>query len=126
MERWGRYVLLTPARLDKAAGFFNRHGGKVIVIARFVEGLRQANGIIAGISGMHWARFIPFNAVGAALWVATWVSVGYFSGNHIDSIYNTAASYQAYFGIAVALVLLALVGRRVWRWRAGRRVREGP
>jgi membrane protein DedA with SNARE-associated domain len=121
VERWGRYVLLTPERLDKAARFFDRHGGKVIVIARFVEGLRQANGIIAGISGMHWTRFIPFNALGAALWVATWVSVGYFSGNHIDSIYHTATRYEAYFGIAVALVLLVLIGRRVWRRRAERR-----
>ena len=69
IERWGRYILLTPERLDRATAFFERHGGKVIVIARFVEGLRQANGIIAGTTGMHWARFLAFNALGAALWV---------------------------------------------------------
>ena len=56
VERWGRYILLTPERLDKATAFFERHGGKVIVIARFVEGLRQANGIVAGTTGMHWAQ----------------------------------------------------------------------
>jgi membrane protein DedA with SNARE-associated domain len=120
-ERWGRYIFLTPERLDRAAGFFDRHGGKVIVIARFVEGLRQANGIIAGITGMHWTRFLPFNALGAALWVATWVSVGYFSGNHINSIYNTATKYELYFGIAVGLLLVAFIAHRVWRWRKGRR-----
>ena len=59
------------------------------MIARFVEGLRQANGIIAGITGMHWRKFIPFNMLGAALWVGVWVSIGYFSGSHIDSIYRT-------------------------------------
>ena len=47
VERYGRYVLLTPERLDKATGFFERHGGKVVTIARFVEGLRQANGAAA-------------------------------------------------------------------------------
>jgi membrane protein DedA with SNARE-associated domain len=124
VERWGRYVLLTRERLDKAAGFFDRHGGKVIVIARFVEGLRQANGIIAGITGMHWTRFIPFNALGAALWVGTWVSIGYFSGSHINSIYNTATRYELYFGIAVGLLLLAFIGHRVWRWRTRRAARE--
>jgi membrane protein DedA with SNARE-associated domain len=116
-ERYGKYIFLTPERLDKAASFFDRHGGKVIVIARFVEGLRQANGIIAGITGMHWTRFLPFNALGAALWVGVWVSIGYFSGSHIDSIYNAATRYELYFGIAVGLVILAFVGRRVWRWR---------
>ena len=60
-ERYGKYIFLTPERLDKTASFFDRHGGKVIVIARFVEGLRQANGIIAGITGMHWTKFLPFN-----------------------------------------------------------------
>lgn len=123
-ERYGKYIFLTPQRLDKAASFFDRHGGKVIVIARFVEGLRQANGIIAGITGMHWARFIPFNAIGAALWVGVWVSVGYFSGDHINSIYDTASRYQLYFAIAVGLVILAFIGRRVWRWRREKAERE--
>jgi membrane protein DedA with SNARE-associated domain len=123
-ERYGKYIFLTPQRLDKAASFFDRHGGKVIVIARFVEGLRQANGIIAGITGMHWARFIPFNAIGAALWVGVWVSVGYFSGDHINSIYDTATRYQLYFAIAVGLLILVFIGRRVWRWRREKAERE--
>src|SRR5579862_9919106 len=76
--RWGKYVFLTEERLDKAEAFFNRRGAIVITFARFVEGLRQANGIIAGITGMHWLRFLIFNAIGAALWVGTWITVGYF------------------------------------------------
>src|SRR5262249_39609224 len=68
-ERYGRYILLTPQRLEMATRFFDRHGGKIIIVARFVEGLRQANGIIAGISGLRWTRFLVFNAIGAALWV---------------------------------------------------------
>ena len=49
--RWGRYVRLTEERLDKAEAFFDRHGAWIITIARLIEGLRQANGIIAGIVG---------------------------------------------------------------------------
>jgi membrane protein DedA with SNARE-associated domain len=119
-ERYGKYILLTPERLDKTAKFFDRHGGKVIVIARFVEGLRQANGIIAGITGMHWKKFLPFNMLGAALWVAVWVSIGYFSGSNIDSIYKTATRYELFFAIAVGLLILAFLGHRVWRWRRER------
>jgi membrane protein DedA with SNARE-associated domain len=123
-ERYGKYIFLTPERLDKTASFFDRHGGKVIVIARFVEGLRQANGIIAGITGMHWTKFLPFNMLGAALWVGLWVSVGYFSGSHINSIYNTVTKYQTYFAIAVVLTILVFIGRHLWRRRKQRRERE--
>ncbi|GAC1582097.1 MAG: hypothetical protein NVS3B18_15630 [Candidatus Dormibacteria bacterium] len=117
VERWGRYLLLTPERLDKATGFFERHGGKVITIARFVEGLRQANGIVAGTTGMHWAKFLMFNALGAALWVGLWSAVGYFSGSHITSIYNTASQYSTYLAIAVGLGIIALIARHLVRRR---------
>src|SRR5436190_2641667 len=90
VERYGHYVFLTPERLDRTTRFFDRHGGKIIIAARFIEGLRQANGIIAGTTGMQWARFLVFNAIGAALWVAVWTSVGYFSGSHINTIYHAA------------------------------------
>lgn len=111
IERYGRYVLITRERLDKATNFFERQGAKVVVAARFVEGLRQANGIIAGISGMHWLRFLIFNAIGAALWVAVWTSVGYLSGSHIDTIYSTATRYDAYLAIGVGALIILYVAR---------------
>jgi membrane protein DedA with SNARE-associated domain len=119
-ERYGRYVFLTPERLDRATDFFARHGGKVIIVARFIEGLRQANGIIAGTTGMHWARFLIFNAIGAALWVAVWTSVGYFSGSHIDAIYNDATRYDTYLAGGLAALLLGYIAWRVARARRAR------
>jgi membrane protein YqaA with SNARE-associated domain len=62
--RFGRYVMLTPERLAGAESFFTRHGGKIVIVARFIEGLRQANGIIAGLTKMPWPRFLAFNALG--------------------------------------------------------------
>jgi membrane protein DedA with SNARE-associated domain len=115
VDRYGRYVLLTAERLDRVTAFFERRGAGVIVVARFIEGLRQANGIIAGTTGMHWARFLAFNALGALLWVAVWVSVGYFSGSHITSIYNTAIRYDLYFAIVVGVLLVLYVARRLRR-----------
>ncbi len=120
VERYGRYVFITPERLDKATRFFDRHGGKIIILARFIEGLRQANGIVAGISGMHWAKFLVFNAIGAALWVGLWVTIGYFSGNNIDAIYNTATRYSTYLLIAFVAVVVAYVVYRVVRSRRAR------
>ncbi len=115
--RWGRYVFLTEERLTKAEYFFDHNGARIIVVARFIEGLRQANGIIAGISGMHWRRFLVFNALGAALWVGTWVSLGYLAGNHISTIYHYITRYSLYALIALAVLLLALIIRHVMRRR---------
>lgn len=109
--RYGRYVLLTEERLAKAESFFNRHGGKIVTIARFIEGLRQANGIIAGITGMRWLKFLLYNTLGAALWVATWTSVGYLAGNHITTVYDAVGRYSLFALGAAALVLAWLVIR---------------
>jgi membrane protein DedA with SNARE-associated domain len=113
--RFGRYVRLTEERLAKAESFFTRHGGKIVIVARFIEGLRQANGIIAGITRMHWLRFLAFNALGAALWVATWTSVGYLAGNHIQAIYTQANRYALYLLAAAALPIAALIIRHQLR-----------
>jgi membrane protein DedA with SNARE-associated domain len=117
VDRWGKYVFLTPERLDKAENFFNKHGGKIITIARFVEGLRQANGLIAGIIEMHWLKFVAFNALGAALWVGTWVSVGYFAGQHITAVYDAISTYSLYAAIAAAVVIVAWIGLRIRKRR---------
>jgi len=115
--RWGKYVFLTEERLNKAEAFFDRRGAIVITFARFVEGLRQANGIIAGITGMHWLRFLIFNAIGAALWVGSWVTAGYFAGNHIAAIYHYVNLYSYYALIALVLLALVYVIRRLRRRR---------
>jgi membrane protein DedA with SNARE-associated domain len=120
LERYGRYIFLPPARIDVAAGFFDRHGGWIIIVARFIEGLRQANGIIAGISGIHWAKFLIFNVIGAALWVAVWTTVGYFAGGHIDTIYRDITRYSTYLAVALGAFLLAYIAHRVLRVRRAR------
>ena len=115
--RWGRYVRLTEERLDKAEAFFNHHGAWIITVARFIEVLRQANGIIAGITGMRWLRFLAFNALGAALWVGTWVSLGYLAGSHIGTIYHYITEYFFYVLIALAVLLAGYIALRVLRRR---------
>ncbi|MEC3992523.1 DedA family protein [Actinacidiphila sp. DG2A-62] len=115
--RYGKYVLLTPERFEKAERFFTRHGGKVVTIARFVEGLRQANGIIAGTTKMPWRRFLVFNALGAALWVGVWAGLGYAAGDHITTIYREVNRYSLYVLAALGAVVAALIARAVVRRR---------
>ncbi|MEU9342915.1 DedA family protein [Streptomyces sp. NPDC048278] len=117
VHRWGRYVFVTPERFRKAEEFFARHGGKIVVVARFVEGLRQVNGIIAGTSGMPWPRFLVFNALGAALWVGLWTSLAYVTGTHITAVYDEISRYQLYALVALGALVTALVLRHLLRHR---------
>jgi membrane protein DedA with SNARE-associated domain len=118
VERFGKYVFLTPSRLDHAEEFFGRHGGKIVVIARFVEGLRQLNGIIAGIAEMPWLRFLLFNAVGATAWVAVWTTLGYTAGDHVETISRYTTYVAEGFGVLILIALIRLI------IRARRRRRE--
>jgi membrane protein DedA with SNARE-associated domain len=119
VHRFGRYVRLTPERFDKVEGFMSRQGPKVVVIARFVEGLRQFNGIVAGITGMPFHRFLAWNALGAALWVGVWSTGGYLAGDHIEAI---ASAISKYIVLAAVIAVLALIG---YVWFRRRRKRAG-
>lgn len=117
VERFGRYVFLTPERIDRAEAFFTRHGGKVILAARFIEGMRQANGIIAGMAHLAWHRFLLYNALGAALWVGAWVSLGYLAGQNISSLYPAIQKSELGLLIATVVIVAAIIVRRVHRIR---------
>jgi membrane protein DedA with SNARE-associated domain len=122
--RYGRYVFLHEERFEKAERWFVAHGGKVVTIARFVEGLRQANGIIAGVTQMPWRKFVACNALGAALWVAVWTTVGYVSGNHLDTVYRIISDVFLYVLAPVAaFVIFRIV--RYQRKRARRQASAG-
>jgi membrane protein DedA with SNARE-associated domain len=116
--RYGRYVLLSEHRLSSAERFFDRYGGAVVTVARFVEGLRQLNGLIAGTTGMPWRRFLAFNALGAGLWVGAWTSLGDLVGSHLAAIYQHIARSEVLVLGALCVVLAALFGWRLLRRRS--------
>jgi len=105
VHRFGKYILITPERLDRAEKFFARRGNRIIVVARFIDGLRQLNGVIAGITAMPWRTFLIYNAIGAVLWVGWWTTISYFLGVHLVEIIEHVHRYK---WLAIAAVLLAL------------------
>ena len=67
--------------LDRTHAFYEKHGGKTIIYAKFVPIIRTFAAFIAGVGKMHYSRFLTFNIVGAAGWVASMICLGYILGN---------------------------------------------
>lgn len=76
-----RSRFLNPAHLERAHAFYERHGGKAIVIARFVPIVRTYVPFVAGMAEMSYPRFAFYNVAGALLWVVSLCYAGYFFGN---------------------------------------------
>jgi membrane-associated protein len=75
-SRW-----LNPAYLDRTHAFYERHGGKAVVISRFIPIVRTYVPFVAGLGAMGYGRFTLFNVAGAVFWVASLCYAGYFFGN---------------------------------------------
>ncbi|MBM3819840.1 MAG: DedA family protein [Acidimicrobiia bacterium] len=77
--RWGRWV--NPVYIDRAHDFFERHGGKAIVLARFAPIIRTFVPFVAGVAEMSYPSFAFYNVTGALAWVGVCVGAGYVFGN---------------------------------------------
>jgi len=75
-----RSLLFNPDHLRRAHDFYEKHGGKTIIIARFMPIIRTFAPIVAGMGQMNYRRFVSFNVVGGILWVISMTGIGYFLG----------------------------------------------
>src|SRR6266705_493154 len=79
--RVGRFFFMTPKRLEHMENYFERHGNKTILVARFITGLRVFAALLAGASRkMPWRVFVVYNLAGAVLWSVVITTLGYLFG----------------------------------------------
>lgn len=107
--------LLNKKHLLKTQRFYERYGGKTIILARFVPFARTFAPFVAGIGQMNYRRFACFNIVGAILWVGSLVAVGNFFGKNAFVEKNFSLVVLAI--ILISLLPLALEAFLAWRRR---------
>lgn len=106
MERIGRYVFVTAEKLDAADRYFARHGEITTFVGRLIPGIRHLISIPAGIARMNLARFALYTSLGAGIWSAVLVAVGYWVGAN-EELWRPLlqkATLWLFGGIAVLVV----------------------
>jgi membrane protein DedA with SNARE-associated domain len=127
LERFGKWVFVTPERLDAVDHFFERRGPLAVVGARFVPALRVVGALGAGASRMRWPVFVLFNAIGAVAWATVVSAVGYGgSGALAGALPWLRAAHASTWGLLV-LTAAALAVHAVYVIIHERRLRSlGP
>jgi membrane protein DedA with SNARE-associated domain/membrane-associated phospholipid phosphatase len=102
--RHGPKVKITHERLAQVEGYFQRHGGKTILIGRFIGLVRALAPFIAGSSRLDYRRFIPYSVVGCGLWATLFCLVGYLFWQSFDKVAGVAGQATFAFGVIAGVV----------------------
>ncbi len=116
--RYGRFLRVKEADLDRAEGWFDRYDEWVVLFGRMVPGVRSIVSIPAGMLGTPFVRFVLLTTAGSAAWNALLLGAGWYLGDNWQQIASILGSVS---NVILVLVAVALVSAAVWWWR--RRVR---
>lgn len=105
-------IPINKSHIAKTQEFFKKHGGKTIILARFVPIVRTFAPFVAGIGKMSYGKFISFNVIGGIGWVAIFVLAGYFFGNIPTVRHN--------FSLVIMAIILLSVAPMFWEFFRGR------
>ena len=112
LEKHGPKFKITDKRLNQVDEYFARHGGKTILIGRFIGLVRAVAPFIAGESGLKYRSFLPYSILGTGLWSAFYTLLGYFFYESFDKVAGYAGKATFVFGALVITVLAIRAARR--------------
>src|SRR5919109_283449 len=110
LEKHGPRVKITHERLEQVEGYFDRYGGRTILIGRFIGLVRALAPFIAGSSGLAYGRFVPYSIVGCGVWSTTFCVLGYVFWRSFDRVAHIAGQAIFGFGVTVAVIVGVVAG----------------
>jgi undecaprenyl-diphosphatase len=113
--RYGERVGVTPGRFEAVERFFVKHGGKTIIIGRFIGFVRALAPFVAGASRVPYGRFLAASLAGSALWSAAFVALGYIFWRSFHRALDIAKQGNIGFLVFVVIVGLAVAAYRLGR-----------
>lgn len=119
LRRYGKYFFVKETALDRAERFFADHGEISTFVGRLVPVVRQLISIPAGVARMNLRRFALFTSLGAGIWCAILVYIGYFHGTHEEALKQAVvhATATKAFLFMVPVLALLVVGYVIWHRR---------
>ena len=111
--RFGKYVGIANERLDKANHMFHRHQSWIVIIGKFIAGIRVLIPYLAGINRMNFAVFSLYNAVSAFVWAGVFIILGRYIGIEWSKYHQVLHQYLVPGIIVVAIVIGALVALKM-------------
>ena len=119
-----RSRFFNPDHVKAAHAFYERHGGKAIIIARFMPLVRTFVPVVAGIGGMSYRRFAFFNVIGAAGWILSMTLMGYAAGTRFPILVKHIE--KVIIVVVFVSILPGIVAYAKARWRASRAAAAPP
>ena len=114
VHRYGKYLRLNQERLDKVHQWFDRIGHWALFVGYYIAGVRHFTAIVAGTSKLQFTSFMAYAWSGGLVWVATFLTLGYFLGENWREIAEAVHSYLRYASAAVvAAVLIFFIVRKL-------------
>jgi len=120
IHRFGKYIHFTEDRLAYVHRWFDRIGHWMLVVGYYIIGVRHFTAIVAGMSKLEYPTFIAYAWTGGALWVATFLTLGYFLGDKWRPVAELVHQYVAYASIAI----IAIAALWYFLWRKPRKKRS--
>jgi membrane-associated protein len=108
----GNLRFLRREYLDRTHAFYEKHGGKTIILARFIPIIRTFAPFVAGVGAMSYGKFITYNLAGAGLWVGLFALAGYFFGTIPTVRDNFSLVILAIIAISIAPIVVEAVRAR--------------
>jgi len=118
LRRYGHYVRVDEAKLKVGRYLFDRHGGKVVFIGRFISVLRTYAAFLAGVNMMSWRRFLVYNAAGGIAWATVVTASAYLLGTAVHRVSTAITIAGAVLLVVVLVVLLVYIRRHLKRLEA--------